>query len=60
MFVVGLTGGIASGKSEAAKIFQELGARVIDADTVSRTVMRPRTDCWQHVTACIWQRDSER
>lgn len=51
MFIVGLTGGIASGKSETAKIFRKLGARVIDADTVSRAVMRPRTDCWQHVTA---------
>jgi len=51
MLVVGLTGGIASGKSEAAKIFQKLGARVIDADTVSRAVMRPQTECWQHVTA---------
>ena len=51
MFIVGLTGGIASGKSEAAKIFQKLGARVIDADTVSRAVMRPQTECWHQVTA---------
>ena len=51
MFVVGLTGGIASGKSEAAKIFQKLGARVIDADTVSRAVMLPQTECWHQVTA---------
>jgi dephospho-CoA kinase len=51
MFIVGLTGGIASGKSEAAKIFQKLGARVIDADTISRDVMLPQTECWQKVTA---------
>jgi len=50
MIVVGLTGGIASGKSEAAKIFQKLGARVIDADTISRDSMLPRTECWQRVT----------
>jgi len=53
MFVVGLTGGIASGKSEAAKIFRKLGARVIDADVVSRAVMRPQTVCWQKVTAAF-------
>lgn len=53
MFVVGLTGGIASGKSESAKIFQQLGARVIDADTVSRTVMCPQTECWRQVTAAF-------
>jgi len=51
MFVVGLTGGIASGKSEVAKVFQKLGARVIDADRISRAVMRPQTECWQQVTA---------
>lgn len=51
MFVVGLTGGIASGKSEVAKIFQKLGARVIDADRISRAVMRPQTECWQQITA---------
>lgn len=32
--IVGLTGGIASGKSLAAKLFEELGATVIDADDV--------------------------
>jgi len=51
MFIVGLTGGIASGKSATATIFQKLGARVIDADTISRDVMLPQTECWQKVTA---------
>ena len=51
MFIVGLTGGIASGKSETAKILKKLGARVIDADVISRDVMLPQTDCWQKVTA---------
>ena len=36
VFRVGLTGGIASGKSTAAHAFAELGAAVIDADEVSR------------------------
>ncbi|MGH8727308.1 MAG: dephospho-CoA kinase [Burkholderiales bacterium] len=39
-FVVGLTGGIASGKSSVAKIFAELGAEVIDTDEISRALTR--------------------
>lgn len=53
MLIVGLTGGIASGKSEAARIFRELGARVIDADALSREVMVPHSECWQKVTAAF-------
>ncbi|MDR0399107.1 MAG: dephospho-CoA kinase [Endomicrobium sp.] len=34
--IVGLTGGIASGKSESAKYFEELGAFCIDADSVAK------------------------
>lgn len=36
MYVVGLTGGIGAGKSEAARIFSELGVPVIDVDVISR------------------------
>ncbi len=39
--LVGLTGGIASGKSTAGKIFRELGVHMIDADQVSRDVVAP-------------------
>ncbi len=35
MYLVGLTGGIGSGKSEAARIFKELGAPVIDTDAIA-------------------------
>lgn len=35
-YCIGLTGGIGSGKSSAARIFQELGAAVIDTDEISR------------------------
>lgn len=39
--VYGLTGGIATGKSTVAKMFQELGASIIDADQISRQVVEP-------------------
>lgn len=38
MFIVGLTGGIASGKSSTARILRELGAPVLDADLAAREV----------------------
>ena len=40
-FVVGLTGGIGSGKSAAAKLFQDLGIAIIDADIAARKVVEP-------------------
>ena len=41
MRVIGLTGGIASGKSTAARILAELGARIVDADAVARDIVAP-------------------
>jgi dephospho-CoA kinase len=43
MRLVGLTGGIASGKSTVARMFAELGAPVIDADLLAREVLAPGT-----------------
>ena len=39
--LVGLTGGIGSGKSLAASFFKELGAHIIDADQLSRNLVHP-------------------
>jgi dephospho-CoA kinase len=41
MYLVGLTGGIASGKSHVANLLEQLGASVIDADDVARQVVEP-------------------
>jgi dephospho-CoA kinase len=43
MFLVGLTGGIASGKSTVSAMLDRLGAEVIDADLVAREVVEPGT-----------------
>jgi dephospho-CoA kinase len=40
-FRIGLTGGIASGKSTIANMFAELGASIIDTDVIAREVVRP-------------------
>jgi dephospho-CoA kinase len=41
MLRVGLTGGIASGKSTVARVFGELGAHVLDADRIARDLVPP-------------------
>ena len=41
MLKVGLTGGIASGKSVISHLFKQLGVRVIDTDTISHQLMQP-------------------
>ena len=41
MFIIGLTGGIGSGKSAAATILKGLGLKVIDLDQITHKLMRP-------------------
>ena len=41
MLIIGLTGGIGSGKTAAAKKFASLNVSVINADTVAREVVEP-------------------
>jgi dephospho-CoA kinase len=43
MYLVGLTGGIASGKSVVGRRFAELGAVLVDADVLAREVVEPGT-----------------
>ena len=49
MFVIGLTGGIASGKSTAASHLRELGAEVIDADLLGHRIYEPGTRGFENV-----------
>jgi len=41
MRIIGLTGGIASGKSTVSRALRELGAIVIDADEVAHSIVEP-------------------
>ena len=47
--LIGLTGGVATGKTLVANIFQELGARIIDADVVARSVVKPGLDAYNDI-----------
>src|SRR5918992_2731597 len=49
MLVVGLTGGIGTGKSAFAALLAERGAQVIDADLLGRDALRPGLPAWKSV-----------
>lgn len=49
MLTVGLTGGIASGKSTVAKMLVELGAAHVDADSLAREVVAEGKPAWQAI-----------
>ena len=51
--VVGLTGGIASGKSTVARFFGALGVPVVDADAIAREVVAPGTEGLREVVAAF-------
>ncbi|XP_010909713.1 dephospho-CoA kinase isoform X1 [Elaeis guineensis] len=53
MRIVGLTGGIASGKSTVSNLFKSHGVPVVDADLVARDVVRKGTGGWKKVVAAF-------
>ena len=53
MLLVGLTGGIGSGKSEVSKRLAALGAVIVDADKVAREVVEPGTPGLRDVVAAF-------
>ncbi|HLK85039.1 MAG TPA: dephospho-CoA kinase [Candidatus Binataceae bacterium] len=50
---IGLTGGIGSGKSTAAKILAALGAPIIDADKVGHEIYLPQTPAYRELVAAF-------
>jgi dephospho-CoA kinase len=53
VLVVGLTGGIASGKSTVARFLFEAGARIVDADRIARAVVAPGTPAHAEIVAAF-------
>jgi dephospho-CoA kinase len=53
MKVIGLTGGIGSGKSTVSQYLRKLGAMIIDADKVGHEVFKPETEAWREVVAAF-------
>ncbi len=51
MKVIGLTGGIGSGKSTVSQFLAELGAVIIDADKIGHEAFKPDTEVWREVVA---------
>ena len=49
MVIIGLTGGIGSGKSSVAEMFKDEGAYVIDFDYLARVVVEPDTPAWRDI-----------
>ncbi|NLG33322.1 MAG: dephospho-CoA kinase [Syntrophomonadaceae bacterium] len=49
MQIIGLTGGIASGKSTVSKVLGELGAIVIDVDKLAHKAMEPHNPAWTDI-----------
>jgi len=50
---IGLTGGIASGKSTVANLFAELGAAIIDTDVIAREVVEPGRPALEEIRAAF-------
>ena len=51
--IVGLTGGIATGKSLVASLLRDLGATIIDADELAREAVQPGSDAWRRILAAF-------
>lgn len=49
MILVGLTGGVATGKSTVAKMLKQCGAFIIDADELARAVVQPGKPAWRDI-----------
>jgi len=49
MFLVGLTGGVATGKSTVSNMFRDLGVPVIDADAMARRIVEPGRSAWRAI-----------
>lgn len=51
MLSIGLTGGVASGKSTVAKLFAELGVEIVDTDAIARELVEPGNPALAEIAA---------
>jgi len=51
--ILGVTGGIASGKSAVSRMLEELGAPIIDYDVIAREIVEPGKPAWKDIVACF-------
>ena len=56
MILVGLTGGVATGKTTVARMFRACGAHVIDADALARQVVEPGKPAWREIVKIFGRR----
>jgi dephospho-CoA kinase len=49
VLIIGLTGGIVSGKSTVARMFKDLGAKIVDADKLGHKVILPQGAAWKRI-----------
>lgn len=49
MLIVGVTGGVASGKTTVSRMFEKEGAYLIDADQIARELVQPRRPAWKEI-----------
>jgi len=54
--VIGVTGNFGAGKTTVARMFVNLGARVIDADKIAHGVIRPGNSIHKRIVACFGRR----
>ena len=52
MFLVGLTGGVGTGKSTTASMFRELGVPIIDCDQIAKQIVEPGRPAWKKIKVC--------
>lgn len=53
--IIGLTGGLASGKSTVGRMLRDLGAALVDADEVAREVVQPGRPAYRQIVAAFGQ-----
>lgn len=54
--IIGLTGGIASGKTTVSNQLKELGAEIIDADEIAFNILQKGEQAWQKVIDCFGEK----